>query len=181
MGMLERCLMMPGAAHHQGNLSLDEYAERWSASHGGQAITSFQAFALSHKGKATSDVQYNPEDHPSAYSNPTAYRSLSSYSEVAKEVHGPDIDPSTHDVDGEVVMRVGGGKKHGRYYLGDSTLDMASTPTLSQIRARRTSDGPTIRSRPTTAHLATQALEVQLKNERKKWEELEARVAEQQR
>ena len=27
-------------------------------------------------------------------------------------------------------MRVGGGKKHGRYWIGDSTLDTTSTPTL---------------------------------------------------
>lgn len=131
-----------------------------SASHGGQHVTTFQAYAMSHKGKATSDVQYNPEDPPSAYSNPSAYSRLSSYSEVAKEVHGADYDPATHDLDGEIVMRAGGGKKHGRYYLGDNTIDSTTTPTLSQIRAQSTSSSPAIRPRPTTTHLAMQAIQV---------------------
>ena len=50
---------------------------------------------------------------------------------MATEVHGPDFDPSTEPIDGEVVMRVGGGKKHGRYWIGDSLIDIASTPTLA--------------------------------------------------
>ena len=61
---------------------------------------------------------------------------------MAKQVHGLEHDPSAHDLDGEVVMRVGGGKKHGRYYLEDSVIDTASTPTLSQIRARSTGSDP---------------------------------------
>jgi len=34
---------------------------------------------------------------------------------MAREVHGLEYDPRTEDLDGEVVMRVGGGKKHGWY------------------------------------------------------------------
>ena len=65
-------------------------------------------WALAHKGKA-SEVTYNPDDPPSAYSN------------------GPDWDPSAHDLDGE-LMKVGAGKKHGRYFIGEGTIDTASTP-----------------------------------------------------
>ncbi|TVU14354.1 hypothetical protein EJB05_37817, partial [Eragrostis curvula] len=72
-------------------------------------------------------------------------------------------------------MRAGGGKKHGRYYLGDNVIDTASTPTLSQIRARTVSGGPSIRQRPT----ATQALQAQLEEERMRWEQLEATLAQQ--
>jgi len=61
---------------------------------------------------------------------------------VAREVHGPDYDPSTEPIDGEVVMRAGGGKKHGRYMIGDGTLDTTTIPTLSQIRVRSTSSSP---------------------------------------
>jgi hypothetical protein len=50
---------------------------------------------------------------------------------MARQVHGPQFDPSTQDLDGEIVMRVGGGKKHDRYWIGDSTIDTTSTPTLS--------------------------------------------------
>ncbi|TVU25744.1 hypothetical protein EJB05_28251, partial [Eragrostis curvula] len=32
--------------------------------HGGEEINTFEAFALSHKGKATADIHYNPEDPP---------------------------------------------------------------------------------------------------------------------
>jgi hypothetical protein len=78
-----------------------------------------KAWALAHKGKATSDVDYNPEDPPSVYSNAIVHSRLSQYTEMARVVHG------------EVVMRVGGGKKLGWYWLGDSTLDTAATPTLS--------------------------------------------------
>ncbi|CAN6356418.1 unnamed protein product, partial [Urochloa humidicola] len=139
---------------------LSDYSEKWSASHGGEELNSFQAFALSHMGKATSDVRFDPEAPPSAYSNAAVHSRLSAYSQGAKEVHGPDYDPSAHDLDGEVVMKVGGGKKHGRYYLGDSVLDTATTPTLSQIRARSTSADPGIRQRPTVADLGVQALQV---------------------
>jgi hypothetical protein len=70
---------------------------------------------MAHKGKATSDVNYNPEDGPEAYSNASVHSCLSQYTSMAREVHGPEYDPSTENLDGEVIMRVGGGKKHGRY------------------------------------------------------------------
>jgi len=66
---------------------------------------------------------------------------------MARQVHGPEYDPSAHDLDGEVVMRAGGGKKHGRFWIGDGTIDTATTPTLSQIRARSTSSSPVIHPR----------------------------------
>lgn len=115
---------------------------------------------MAHKGKATSDVDYNPEDPPSVYSNATVHNRLSEYTSMARAVHGPEYDPSTQDLDGEVVMRVGGGKKHGRYWIGDSTLDTATTPTLTQIRARSTSSSPAIRPRPDTAQSRMEALQV---------------------
>jgi hypothetical protein len=32
-------------------------------------------------------------------------------------------------------MRIGGGKKHGHYYMGGSLLDTASTTTLAAVKA----------------------------------------------
>ncbi|TVU01194.1 hypothetical protein EJB05_53353 [Eragrostis curvula] len=165
----QRRLMMQGASHHQGSLSLSEYAARYASHHGVGEINTFEAFALSHKGKFKADIHYNPEDPPEVYSNPSAYERLSQYSDVAKEVYGQDYDPRSHDLDGEVVMRAGKGKKHGR------VIDTASTPTLSQIRARTVSGGPSIRERPT----ATQALQAQLQEERARREHLEATLAQQ--
>jgi len=105
------------------------------------------AYALAHKGKATVDVAYNPEDPPSAYSNESIHSRLDGNTSMARVVHGLEYNPSTHDLDGEVVMRAGGGKKHGRFWIVDDTIDTASTPTLSQIRARSTSSSPAIRPR----------------------------------
>jgi hypothetical protein len=70
---------------------------------------------MAHKGKATSDVTYNLEDGPEAYSKPTIYNHLSEYTTMAEQVHGPDYDPKTKDTDKDILMRVGGGKRHGRY------------------------------------------------------------------
>jgi hypothetical protein len=119
-----------------------------------------KAWALAHKGKATSDVDFNPEDPPSAYSNVTVHSYLTKYSSMARQVHGPDYDPTTQDFDGELVMRVGGGKKHERYWLGDSILDTATTPTLSQIRARSMSESLAIRPRSDTTQHWMEAMQV---------------------
>ena len=125
--------------------------------HGGQPCSQLQALALAHKGKATSDVTYNPEDPPEAYSNETIHSYLNEYTSMTWEVHGSDYDPRTQPLDGEIVMRVGGGKNYGRYWIGDNTLD-TTTPTLSQIRARSTSSSPAIRPRPDTAQTQMKAL-----------------------
>jgi hypothetical protein len=99
---------------------------------------------MSHKGKATSDVNYNLEDGPEAYNNGTVHSRFSEYTSMAREVHGSEYDPSTEELDTEVVMRVGGGKKHGRYWTCDGAIDSHATPTLSQIRASSTSASPAI-------------------------------------
>src|SRR5688572_20988654 len=83
---------------------------------------------MAHKGKATSDVTYNSDDGPEAYTNPAIHSRLSEYTAMAKEVHGPDYDPRTEDIDGDVLMRVGGGKRHGRYWIADGAIDSSSTP-----------------------------------------------------
>lgn len=115
---------------------------------------------MSHKGKATSDVDYNPNDPPDAYTNSSIHTRLTQYTNMAKEVHGPDYDPSTHNFDPEIVMRVGGGKAHGRYWMGNSVIDPTTTPTLSQIRARSTSSSPAIHPRQNTSHAQVVQLEV---------------------
>jgi hypothetical protein len=48
---------------------------------------------MAHKGKATSDVTYNPDDGLEAYSNPAVYSRLHNYTAMAQEVHGPEYDP----------------------------------------------------------------------------------------
>ena len=118
------------------------------------------AYAMAHKGKATSDVSYNPDDPPEAYTNPTAYDCISEYTSAARSIHGNDYNPSSEDLDAEVVMRIGGGKKHGRYYLGDGVIDATSTPSLSQLRARSTDTSIPIRPRPETPQQRILSLQV---------------------
>ena len=72
----------------------------------------------------------------------------------------PEYDPSAHDLDGEVVMRAGGGKKHGRFWIDDDTIDTASTPTLSQIQARSTGSNLAIRPRPDSTRFQMNAFQV---------------------
>ncbi|KAK3125237.1 hypothetical protein QOZ80_7BG0602150 [Eleusine coracana subsp. coracana] len=102
----ERRLMMQGAPHHQGSLTHSEYASRWSDSHGGQVCGRFKAWAMAHKGKATFDVNYNPEDQPEAYNNTSIHNRLSEYTSMAREVHGPEYDPSEENLDVEISMRL---------------------------------------------------------------------------
>jgi hypothetical protein len=47
---------------------------------------------LAHKGKVTSDVDYNPEDPPLAYSNATVHNCLNEYTLMVRLVHGPEYD-----------------------------------------------------------------------------------------
>jgi hypothetical protein len=69
---------------------------------------------MAHKGKATSDVTYNPDDGPEAYNNPAFYNHLHDYTAMAQEVHGLEYDLRTEQIDPDVLMRVVGGKRHGR-------------------------------------------------------------------
>jgi hypothetical protein len=49
---------------------------------------------------------------------------------MAQHVHGLDYDLMTEDIDGDVLMRVGGGKRHGQYWIVDEAIDSSSTPTV---------------------------------------------------
>jgi hypothetical protein len=72
-------------------------------------------------------------DSPEVYINPTVYTRINEYTSVTRSLHRDDYDPSSWNFDPKVIMWIGGGKKHGRYYLGDSVIDTTSTPSLSQI------------------------------------------------
>ena len=102
-----------------------------SSSHDGQPCSQFKACVLSKKGKATANIDFNLEDPPKAYNDSSIHNRVTVYTVMARVVHGSQFDPSIQDLDGEIVTRVGGGKKHGRYWIGDSAIDTASTPTLS--------------------------------------------------
>ena len=114
---------------------------------------------MAYKGKAMSDVSFNLENPPEAYTNPSVHSRISEYTELARSLYGSDHDPSTQDFDGEAVMRARQGKKHGRFCLATASSTQPLLP-LSQIRARSTSESPAIRTRPIAAQHRVDALEV---------------------
>jgi hypothetical protein len=67
------------------------------------------------------------------YTNPTVYDRINEYTSATGSIHENDYNPSSQDFEPEVVMRIGGGKKHGRYYLGDGVIDSTSTPSLPDL------------------------------------------------
>ncbi|XP_066354102.1 uncharacterized protein [Miscanthus floridulus] len=155
-------MMMPGVPHHQGSASLSKYKKAYEAAHGGQPIGQLTAYALAHMGPAKSNIEYNPDAGPEAYTNSSVHTCPSSYMEASRLVPGPDYDPRTGEcLDPERVMRTGQGKKHGQFYIGDGILDMGSTP-LNRLRAASTSSSVPISQRP-TAVAALQAEVQQLR------------------
>jgi len=167
----ERRLLMQGVPHHQGSRNLSEFSEAWvrrnhfsnltlnsattltmllsfsqSASHGGRPCGHLKAYALSHLGKATAATDWTLEVPIESFTNASIAPRISAYIEMARSVHGPDYDPTTEErLDPELVMRVGQGKKHGRFWLGDGVLDTTSVPPLHKIRAASTSSMSAIR------------------------------------
>ena len=116
-----------------------------SATHGGQQINEFTGFALCHKGKAKApDNVYNPADGADAYTNPSIYPKLAQYTEAARKRHGDEFDPTTEPLDIDLLMRLGPGKQHGRYWMANSAIESSSVPRLSEIRARSTSSSSDI-------------------------------------
>jgi hypothetical protein len=57
-------------------------------------------------------------------------------------------------------MRIGGGKKHDHYYMGDNLVDTTSTPTLAAVKAKDTGNAPPIRPRPSVALAEMERLKV---------------------
>ena len=122
-----------------------------SAVHGGHPIGQLMAYALAHMGPTRSNIEYNPDVGPEAYTNSNVHTHLTSYTEAARSVHGPAYDPRTEErLCPEIVMWVGEGKKHGRFWLGDGVLNTGSTPPLNCLRAASTSSSVPISQRPTT-------------------------------
>jgi hypothetical protein len=114
---------------------------------------------IEHKAKATSDVSYNVSDGPKAYNNPSFGRRITEYTEACKQKYEEDYNPSEHDINIDIVMALGGGKKHGRLWIGDDINDSSSL-RLADVRAWRTESDPQIRACPSVRMGRLNALEV---------------------
>ena len=136
-----------------------------SQAHDGQVINEYEGYALSHKGRAKDpDNVYSSADEPEAYTNPNAYEKMVQYTEAARMRHGPTYDPARQPLDTDILMRTGGGKQHGRYFIAHSAIDPATVPTLRQVRrsdSTTSSDVP-IRPRQPSHTQALEAVQVTL-------------------
>jgi hypothetical protein len=102
---------------------------------------------MAHKGNATSNITYNPEDGPKAYNNLAIHNRLTEYIVLANEFHGLDYDTRTEDIDRDILKRVEAGKRHEWYWIAERAIDSSSTLTPTQVRARITSASLAIRPR----------------------------------
>jgi hypothetical protein len=50
---------------------------------------------MAHKGKLTSDVSYNSDNPPEAYTNPTIYTRINEYTLATRTLHRDDNDSSS--------------------------------------------------------------------------------------
>jgi hypothetical protein len=106
-------------------------------SHDSQVINEFTGYILSHEGKAT-DLEnvYDPARGPDAITNQNVYDKVVQYNEAVRTRHGADYDSSTEPLDTDVLMRTGGGKQHGKYFIAHSVIDRPPFPPFVRFVVR---------------------------------------------
>ena len=112
-------------------------------------VSEFGAWAVSHMGPVKSGVVFNPDATAQAYSDPSIHAKVRDYTEVVRALHGSDHNLSTEPLETEVIVRLGQGRKHGRLWIADGADSSSSAPSLSDVRAQRTTRSLPIRARPT--------------------------------
>jgi hypothetical protein len=118
------------------------------AAHPDEEVSEFSAWAMSHMGKASSSISFDPAALPEAYSDPTMYGKVQEYTSAVRELHGPDYDVRTEPVDAEAIMRLGQGNKHERLWIADGAIDSSTVLHQDVIRAWSTSSSKPICPRP---------------------------------
>jgi hypothetical protein len=97
-------------------------------------INEFTGYVLSHQGKATDpDNVYDLAKGADAFTNPNTYEKVVQYTEAVRKRHDEAYNPATEPLDMDVLMRTGGGKQHGRYFLVHSVIDPTTVPTLREV------------------------------------------------
>ena len=86
---------------------------------------------MSHQTRVAGDVTWDPAAPPSAYSDPNVYTKVQEYTSAVQRRHGPEYDVRTEPIDAEAIMRLGGGRKHGRAWIANAAIDPTTVPTLS--------------------------------------------------
>lgn len=88
---------------------------------------------------------YDPATPESSYDKPTLERKKK-YDGGFKGTRGPDADPSSEDLNPEVILATGEGMKHGRPAVGASSYPL-DAESLANYRARSTSSSLQIQRR----------------------------------
>jgi hypothetical protein len=96
-------------------------------------VLEFSAWAMSHMGRASSSVSFDPSAPREVYSDLTVHTKVQEYTSKVREVHGKDYDVHTELIDAETIMRLGGGKKHGRLWIANDTIDSTTIPSLNVL------------------------------------------------
>jgi hypothetical protein len=130
------------------------------ATHLDEEVSEFSVWAMSHMGKVSSSVSFDPAAPLGAYFDPTMYGKVQEYTSAVWELHGPDYDVHTEPIDVEAIMRLGQGKKHGRLWIADGAIDSSIVLHLDVIRAWSTSSSQPIRPLPSPALQCVNELEV---------------------
>lgn len=86
------------------------------------------------------------------------------------------MDPLTTPFDPEVAVLAGQGKRNGRLWIGDGSIDTATIPSIRQLRRGRTSSQPQIETRPTPSSVAMERIQAQMEEQNRLREEAEARA-----
>ena len=117
-------------------------------------------WAMSHMGRASSSVSFDPAAPPKAYSDPNVYTKVQEYTSTVREIYGEYYNVRTEPIDAEAIMRLGGCKKHGRLWIANGAINSTIVPSLDAIRAWSTSSSQPIRPQPSPALQQVQALQV---------------------
>ena len=105
----------------------------------------YQAYYMAKLASAAKAKPYDPATPESSYNLSTAERKKK-YDAGFKSKQGPDADPSSVDLDPEVIIATGEGRKRGRPALGASAFPL-DPESLSSYRARSTSSSLQIQRR----------------------------------
>ena len=114
---------------------------------------------MAHMGKVLSDLTYSLEEPPEAYTNPSIHACIMEYMAAARAHHGIDYDLCTQEIDADLVMRQGGGKKHGRMWIANSVIN-SSGLSLTRNRAGSAATDPPIRPRVSSSQQQVDTLQV---------------------
>ncbi|CAM0885735.1 unnamed protein product [Alopecurus aequalis] len=151
-----RRALLGNGVHRQGPLTLDGVLQRME----GRVMTKMEAFIETRKPKVLKpnvplEQQWITETSKGQWEN---------YTNKLKQVHGPDTDPLTHPFDSTISMLAGEGQRNGQLYIGGGSVDTSGLPSLSQLRASRTSSAPEIERRPRPGVGAYAAMQAEVEN-----------------